>query len=330
MTNKKLSRRRVIATLFGLTLFSILVVGSGTQVVTIARITSQVATVIELLELVDETSGSILASVDNAYQDLGSYLKDNNFTTDVVQSMEGQYAELDARFSELTSNLNKAESEANTLFTLLKSRADENTTPELKQTMMSRISEKEDSFNLKIDDANQVLEKVSESIQKYNDILGFVQVTVGLDAADDYINQVNAVLAESNILRTDIEQAIEEASTIINSSAEFADPSNSSVSSPPQSNLNDGRFPMQACGDENPPGSQTFYPVFVSPPDQQTLDYIRNSYCGDAFVKTREGLNEKFIQVASFQDEEKALQFSNILLSDPRIGKAEVGAPSQF
>jgi predicted PurR-regulated permease PerM len=156
MTNKKLSRRRVIATLFGLTLFSILVVGSGTQVVTIARITSQVATVIELLELVDETSGSILASVDNAYQDLGSYLKDNNFTTDVVQSMEGQYAELDARFSELTSNLNKAESEANTLFTLLKSRADENTTPELKQTMMSRISEKEDSFNLKIDDANQV------------------------------------------------------------------------------------------------------------------------------------------------------------------------------
>jgi hypothetical protein len=329
MVTKTLNRRKAITTLFGLTLFAALAIGSGPQVITVTQILNQVSTVIKLLELVDQASGLTLASVDNAYQDLGTYLRDNNFKTDVVISMEAQYAELNGRFSELKSKLNKAESEASNLFKLLRSKADENTNPEFKKTMISRISEKEDSFNIKIDDANQVLSKIGLSIQQYKDILGFAQVTVALKTVDVYIGQVNSVLAESDSLSTDIKQAIEEASAIIESSVAIPDHSPTSAPSPHESISTNWRFPKSACGDDNPSGIQTFYPVFVSPSDQDTLNYIKKSYCEDAFVRTIKALNGNFIQVGSFQTKEKALQFSSILLSDPKIDKAEVGTPSQ-
>ncbi len=244
--------------------------------------------------------------------------------------MEEQYAELDNRFSELQSNFNRAQSEASTLFRLLRSRADENTNPEFKQAMISQIGEKEDSFNLKIGVASQVLSRVEKSIQQYNDILGFAQVTVGLDAVNVYIEQVNSVLAESDSLSVDIEKAIEEASEIIESSAVIGDSSqNPTISSDEVSSIDD-QFPKPSCGDDNPSGIQTFYPVFVSPADQDTLRYIRTSYCGDALAKNREDVSGSFIQVASFQTKEKAMQFSNILLADPRLNTVEIGSPSQL
>ena len=324
MLSKKLNRRKAVGTLFGLAVFATLAVGSGTQVVTVTKIVDQVSTVITILELVDRASDLTLASVDNSYQDLGSYLRENSFTTDVVVSMEEQYSELSSHFSELRSSLENAESEAANLFMLLRSRADENTNPDFKQTMLSRISEKEDSFNVEIGEANQVLSKVGQSVQQYNDILGLAQVMVGLDAVDTYIAQVNSVLEESDALNANISQAISEASEIIKSSAIIGD------SSSIDSALDDQEFPQPACGDDNPPGLQDFYPVFVNPSNQETLDYVRQSYCGDALVKTRKDTNKKAIQVVSFRSREKALQFSDVLRSDSKLAEVEIGEPSQF
>jgi hypothetical protein len=225
MMIEKLSRRKAIVTLFGLTLFTTLAAGSGGAPTTILMIMNQYSTVIKLLEVADELSGLTLTSVDNAYQDLGAYLRENNFTTTVVTLMEKQHTELNSRFSQLKENLKEVESEASTLFELLKSRANENTTPNFKQTMLTNIREKENSFDSKIEDANQVLSQVGQSVQKYDDILGYAQVSTALDKVDSLNKDVSLILAKSNSLKTDIGGAIEEASKIIRSSVPDAPPS---------------------------------------------------------------------------------------------------------
>lgn len=85
-----------------------------------------------------------------------------------------------------------------------------------------------------------------------------------------------------------------------------------------------------SCGDNNPNGSSlSWYPVFVNKTDQNTLNYIRQNYCGDAFVKYRESANRKSIQVGSFLDYSKADSFAKAMIRDPKINSGEVGEATQ-
>jgi len=65
--------------------------------------------------------------------------------------------------------------------------------------------------------------------------------------------------------------------------------------------------------------------VFVNKTDQKTLNYIRQNYSGDAFIKYRESVNRESIQVASFLDYSKADSFAKTMIRDPKINSGEVG-----
>jgi hypothetical protein len=82
---------------------------------------------------------------------------------------------------------------------------------------------------------------------------------------------------------------------------------------------------QKTCGDSNPPGLQDFYPVFVNKVDQSTFNYIRRSYCGDAFIVTRKSKTMKSIQVASFLSMKKATEFAKAMDRDSKINHVEVG-----
>jgi hypothetical protein len=225
---RRISRRKVLQTLFGLTFFAVLTVGStGRQVITVAKILEQVSNVVTALELTDQISNSTLASVDSSYNDLGACLREKNFSTSVVESMEQKYNEMNGRLLELKSALNKSNSEANTLFKLLKAKTNENTNPTFKTAMGDQINSKESEFNMRMQVAAQVFSKIEGSVQQYNDILGFLQVTVGLEAVDAYLEQVDLVLVQSESLNADIQKAIEEASEIIKSSSSISQDQNS-------------------------------------------------------------------------------------------------------
>jgi hypothetical protein len=86
-------------------------------------------------------------------------------------------------------------------------------------------------------------------------------------------------------------------------------------------------FPLSQCGDNNPDGEQQFYPVFVNKTDDLTLQYIRENYCNDAFIKYRESLDIQSIQVASFLTYSQAEEFSKIMIDDPKVNNCEVGNP---
>jgi hypothetical protein len=85
-----------------------------------------------------------------------------------------------------------------------------------------------------------------------------------------------------------------------------------------------------SCGDNDPNGSSlSWYPVFVNKADQNTLNYIRQNYCGDAFIKYRESANRESIQVASFLDYSKADDFAKSMIRDSQINSGEVGEATQ-
>lgn len=89
-------------------------------------------------------------------------------------------------------------------------------------------------------------------------------------------------------------------------------------------------FPLQECGDSNPDGLQTFYPVFVNQTDEDILNHIKATYCQDAFFIRREDDDERFIQIASFRDREKAQSFIETIRKDPLVDALEIGSERQL
>ncbi|UZQ53073.1 serine protease [Trichothermofontia sichuanensis B231] len=95
-------------------------------------------------------------------------------------------------------------------------------------------------------------------------------------------------------------------------------------SPPPRRNWN---FPMATCGDRDPGGRNTWYPVFVNYSEAR-LRMIQTQYCRDAIRNYREKLGLHSIQIASFLKQEDAQAFADLMKR--RIGSGEVGESSQF
>lgn len=86
-------------------------------------------------------------------------------------------------------------------------------------------------------------------------------------------------------------------------------------------------FPMATCGDRDPGGRNTWYPVFVNYSEAR-LRTIQVQYCRDAIRNYREKLGLHSIQIASFLKQEDAQAFADLMKR--RIGSGEVGESSQF
>ena len=84
------------------------------------------------------------------------------------------------------------------------------------------------------------------------------------------------------------------------------------------------QFPLNSCGDRDPGGTNTWYPVFIDN-TEHNFDTVRNEFCHDAILKYREEQQTTSIQAASFIDKTKAAEFALILQNS--LGTGEVGEP---
>lgn len=84
-------------------------------------------------------------------------------------------------------------------------------------------------------------------------------------------------------------------------------------------------FPLDTCGDSDPDGNNTWYPVYVDY-SEETLEQIQQNYCGDAIKNWREEKQKDSIQVGSFLTSEDAEEFARIMLQE--VGSGEVGTPT--
>lgn len=215
MVNFSLKRREIIASYFGLSLFFAFVSGCIPQVVSVANIITAVRNVKQLLKICRQLSNNNVYTLNVSYEELGTFLSDKNFSTDVVQKMEQRSAYLSQGSSELRSQINQTSSAANKLFSLLKTRANQNSTPKLKSKMLSNIGDKQKVFKEKMKIAEEVLSNIDKSVQKYDDLLGYMQVATGLEQIDQYISDVDEVIVQAKALDREIQNALSENEAIV-------------------------------------------------------------------------------------------------------------------
>lgn len=94
----------------------------------------------------------------------------------------------------------------------------------------------------------------------------------------------------------------------------------------------DDNLPMDRCGDPDPAGIDTWYPVYVNSTDitdrnnRELLAQIKTRYCSDAFLTFRDDIAQYEIQVASFRSRENAQRFVELMTKE--FGNSEIGPPS--
>lgn len=130
------------------------------------------------------------------------------------------------------------------------------------------------------------------------------------------------------------DKSIESTSTSISSTTSTT--SNSSSSSTPEPTpvstpnpFDRGSFPKSSCGDAMPTNPSaypvSFYPIFVSISDAN-LRTAQSQFCRDSLAVTRTDTGRKAIQISSFTNRDKAMQFRDYV--GRSIGDAEVGPPT--
>jgi hypothetical protein len=87
----------------------------------------------------------------------------------------------------------------------------------------------------------------------------------------------------------------------------------SSVASVAPQNQSQFIFPKATCGDRPTGANNTWYPVFV---DRGDLETIRRNFCADATSTVRKDSEVEAVQVASFINRDRALEFAKAVGGD--------------
>jgi PDZ domain len=280
-------RQRMIASFFCLSLSLVIMVSCTAPVVTIARLSQRTDALIILLELAKKISIETSKSVNTSYQDLGGYLRSENFSNSMIEAMEVQHLDLSTKHNKLTDTLNKTETEAGELFSLLKANADTNTTPALKAKMSNDISVKKQAFEARISIAQGVSTKLKTSIQKYRDILGYLQNKAGTEMIPSYIKDVDGFIAQAESLNQEVQTALDEGRQIIKKIENSADSSSAGTTitpTPDQNTPQPEKIPLPT------PRTST---VPSTPSQEPTQQQVKRPFLGVKMVNLTSELRQK-------------------------------------
>jgi hypothetical protein len=242
-------RQKTIASLFCLSLVPVIAVSCGAPVINLARIASSRSKVVALIGVSEKALYLLTNLVNASYETLGEDIKSESlransefsFSNAVVEKMESRHLELATKHKELDNSLDETNAAASDLFSMLETRANQNSTDSLKEEQLRNIGAKEEIFSEKIEVAESVSSKLKVSIKQYDDILNFFQTTVVLNEAQKYIETVDSVVSQYQLLEQEVQVALHEGRQVIadiadvpsqNSEATVSTPSNPTTQSP--------------------------------------------------------------------------------------------------
>ncbi len=157
----------------------------------------------------------ILISVDSCYFKLKSLLEHNDLRDNSIRLLEMRLEGMIDKYDSLIRSFNKSESKARYFFKILKRRAKENNTEKFRRKLLRRIKKKEKSFEKQMRRTKPLLEDIRKSILKFDDIVGYCQISKGLDGVDDIIEDVVNTIEEGEELHSEIKEYIDEGLKII-------------------------------------------------------------------------------------------------------------------
>ena len=160
----------------------------------------------ESLGQVNTEADETTENIESAYTQLKTALDEMNLSDESIKLLEANLESMKSKYDDLKSALDDSKDNAEDLFDMLMRRAEENQT--YKEKMVASIEEKQKQLAAKMDAANEVMEKIEKSIQKYDDIVGYFQVEKGLDGIDGYITDAEEAIKAGNILNEEIKSHI--------------------------------------------------------------------------------------------------------------------------
>lgn len=221
MINFNAKRQRTVASLFCLSFLLVITVSCGAPVIGLARIVSAAETVVTLLDLSEKTLYAVSRLVNTSYETLGEDIKSEKFransrlSNDIIKNMEARHLELAAKHKELDTSLEKTNVAANNLFSMLETRANQNSRDSLRKEQLRDISTNKQTFSEKIKVAEGFSSKVETSIKEYDNILNVFQVKVGLGEAQKYIETVDSVISQYKLLEQEVQVAVSEGRQVV-------------------------------------------------------------------------------------------------------------------
>jgi hypothetical protein len=229
MFNLRAKRLKRFVTLCCLSLFLVLTV-SCAPVITLLNITNAASRLVVLIDTTQNLLNLTSNLVSNSYQELGDDIRNessqNNqykFSTPIIQKMEARHQELTTKYKELSDTVDETNSSANKFFSMLETRANQNTRTEQREKLLNDIETKKKTFTKRIEIAEEASLKVKNSIKEYDNILSVFQIGVGLQEAQKYVNAIDSVISEYKALDKEVQIALEEGRQLIQNSANSTD-----------------------------------------------------------------------------------------------------------
>lgn len=189
--------------------------GAPAVPVTAARIALKNEVTRELLLGALFYAAETTAGLNVAYGELDAHIRTGDLSTAALTQMEATHYAVSARHDSLRTVLGFTKTSAEELFGMMRQRAEENENDELREIMERGIKERETAFEAELQTANVAMEGLAASIQRHDDILGFLQVSTALDEADRFLGDVQRVTAEARTLDAQLRSSIEDGYEII-------------------------------------------------------------------------------------------------------------------
>lgn len=153
--------------------------------------------------------------IKDAYTEMKEYISEKNLTDQNIIILESRLDSIKSKHKSLVRTVNKCKSDGSNLFKLLTRRANENKTKNLRNILKDKIRGKQKQFENQIVIAEDVCEKVAESVQKYDDLVGYFQVNKGLDGVDEIIEEIDGAIQSGNILNKRIDMFVKTGMSMI-------------------------------------------------------------------------------------------------------------------
>lgn len=185
--------------------------------VSIDQISRASKNVVDWMDKAKASSQELADSIGKANKDLAQYLNANNLSNETIKKMENTKSSLKGKVDRLRNCANNIKSNSVLLFSLLKKRTEENKTPQLKERMSQNISLHEAELERVYQVLLDMVKGYDGSIQKYDDLLGYVQVNRGLVGIDQMIVELNNCIREAVSLNREISSAMNEGQQIVRS-----------------------------------------------------------------------------------------------------------------
>lgn len=187
------------------------------ETVTIRVINEQKADLRDAMNRLGGRASETHEETISAYELLRDYLRDEELSDRRLEKLEQRLEQVTLRYDSLRDQLEATEEAGDRLFALLEARAEENRTRKFRKELLEKIDARRDLLEGRLEAAGDVIETLGDSVQRYDDIVGYLQVNQALEGVSGILEDVQKVMESGAKIDAQVQQYVREGLAVIES-----------------------------------------------------------------------------------------------------------------